>query len=213
MKKHFNKNLIMSEEEEEEFQSSNTCWICEKLIDNDDEKVRDHCHVTGKFRGATHWSCSLNLQLIKKFSLIFHNLRGCDSHLSFDELKKFDGKIDVITNRLEKHMTFCLNKNLVFIGSMQCMNSSLEKLVKNLSDNDFKYLAKEFGFKNLELLKQKGAYPYEYMDSFKRFNEEKASDKECFHSSVKDGATDDNGEILDGHINNEDYLTSKKNWN
>ena len=161
MKKHFNKNLIMSEEEEEEFQSSNTCWICEKLIDNDDEKVRDHCHVTGKFRGATHWSCSINLQLIKKFSLIFHNLRGCDSHLSFDELKKFDGKIDVITNRLEKHMTFCLNKNLVFIGSMQCMNSSLEKLVKNFIDNDFRYLTEEFGYKNLELLKQKDAYPYE----------------------------------------------------
>ena len=213
MNKHFNKNLIMSEEEEHLFQQSNSCWICKKLIDNDDEKVRDHCHVTGKFRGATHWSCSINLQLIKKFSLIFHNLRSCDSHLSFDELKKFDGKIDVITNRLEKHMTFCLNKNLVFIGSMQCMNSSLEKLVKNLSDNDFKYLAKEFDFKNLELLKQKEAYPYEYMDSFKRFNEEKSSDKECFHSSVKDGATDDNGEILDGHINNEDYLTSKKNWN
>ena len=58
MKKHFNKNLIMSEEEEE-FQSSNTCWICEKLIDNDDEKVRDHCHITGKFRGAAHWSCNI----------------------------------------------------------------------------------------------------------------------------------------------------------
>ena len=56
MKKHFNKNLIMSEEEEQ-FQSSNTCWICEKLIDDDDEKVRDHCHITGKFRGAAHWSC------------------------------------------------------------------------------------------------------------------------------------------------------------
>ena len=100
-----------------------------------------------------------------------------------------------------------------FIGSMQCMNSSLEKPFKNLSDNDFKYLAKEFDFKNLEFLKQKGAYPYEYMESFKRFNEEKLSDKECFHSSVKDGATDDNGEILNGHISNEDYLTSKKIWN
>ena len=54
---------------------------------------------------------------------------------------------------------------------MQFMNSSLEKLVKNLSDNDFKYLTEEFGPKNLELLKQKDAYPYEYMDSFKRFNE------------------------------------------
>ena len=56
MKKHFNKNLIITEQEEEQYQSSNTCWICVQLIDRDDEKVRDHCHVTGKFRGATHWS-------------------------------------------------------------------------------------------------------------------------------------------------------------
>ena len=54
MKKHFNKNLIMSEKEEEQFQSSNICWICEKLIDDDNEKLRNHCHVTGKFRGAAH---------------------------------------------------------------------------------------------------------------------------------------------------------------
>ena len=52
MNKHFNKNLIMSEKEEHLFQQSNTCWIYEKLIDNDEEKVRDHCHVSGKFRGA-----------------------------------------------------------------------------------------------------------------------------------------------------------------
>ena len=50
----------MSEEEEEEFQSSNTCWICEKLIDHDDEKVRDHCHITDKFRGAAHWGCNIS---------------------------------------------------------------------------------------------------------------------------------------------------------
>ena len=73
---------------------------------------------------------------------------------------------------LEKYMPFFLNKNLVFIGSMYFMNSSLEKLVKNLSDHDFKYLTKEFGSINLELLKQKGGYPYEYIDSFKRFSED-----------------------------------------
>ena len=76
-------------------------------------------------------------------------------------------KIDLISNRLEKYMAFLLNKNLVFIESMQFMNSSLEKLVKRLSDNDFKYLTEGFGFKKLKLLKQKDAYPYEYMDSFK----------------------------------------------
>ena len=59
MRKHFNRNLIMTKEENEQFQSNNICWICEKLID--DEKVRDHCHMTGKFRGAAHWSCSINL--------------------------------------------------------------------------------------------------------------------------------------------------------
>ena len=77
-------------------------------------------------------------------------------------------KIDVIPNRLEKYMAFILNKNLVFIDSMQFMNSSLEKLVKNLTGDDFKYLTKEFGSKNLELLKQKDAYLYEYLDSFEK---------------------------------------------
>ena len=79
MKKHFNKNLIMSEEEEEQFQSSNTCWICEKLSDDDDKKVRDHCHITGKSKNTAHWSCNINLYLTEKFPVIFHNLRGYDS--------------------------------------------------------------------------------------------------------------------------------------
>ena len=56
---------------------------------------------------------------------------------------------------------------------MHFMSSSLEKLVRNLADNDFKYLTEEFGSKYLEILKQKDAYPYEYMDSFKRFCEQK----------------------------------------
>ena len=107
-------------------------------------------------------------------------------------------------------MAFILNKNLVFVRSMQFMNSSLEKIVKNLSDCDFKYLNQEFGSKNLELLKQKDAYPYEYMDIFKRFSEKKLPGKECFYSSVKDGTTGDNGETLDGHISDEDYLMCKE---
>ena len=60
------------------------------------------------------------------------------------------------------------------------MNSSLDKLVKNLSDEDFKYLVEEFGSKNLELLKQKDGYPYEYMNSFERFNEDKLPAKKNF---------------------------------
>ena len=110
MKKHFNKNLIMSEEEEHLFQQSNSCWICKKLIDNDEEKVRDHCHVTGKFRGAAHWDCNINFQLTKKVPVIFHNLRGYDSHLIFCELKNFDVKIDVIPNSQENTWLFFKQK-------------------------------------------------------------------------------------------------------
>ena len=104
MKKLFNKNLIMTDEEEEQFQLRNTCWISEKLIE--DKKVRDHCHITGKVRSAAHWSCNINLQLTKKVPIIFHNLRGYDSHLIFCELNKFDVKISVIPNGLEKYMAF-----------------------------------------------------------------------------------------------------------
>ena len=108
MNKYFSKNLIMSEEEEHLFQKSNSCWICKELIDNDenDPKVRDHCNVTGKFGGAAHWNCNINFQFAKRVPVIFHNLRGYDSHLIFNELDKFDVKITVIPNGLEKYMTF-----------------------------------------------------------------------------------------------------------
>ena len=66
-----------------------------------------------------------------------------------------------------------LNKNILFIDSMQFKNSSLDNLVKNLSDKDFQYLVEQLSSENLELLKPKGAYPYECMNSFERFNEKK----------------------------------------
>ena len=97
-------------------------------------------------------------------------------------------------------MTFFLNKNLVFIDSMQFMNSSYYKLVKNLSDEDFKYLVEEFGFENLELLKQKGAYPYEHMNSFERFKEKKLCARKYFFSSTKKGKIGDDGKKSEGHI-------------
>ena len=114
----------MTEKEDHLFQESNNCWICKKLIENDDEKVRDHCYVTEKFRGAAHWDCNINFQLTEIVPVIFYNLKGYDSHLIFFEIHKFN----VIPDGLEKYMAFFLGKNLVFIDSMQFMNSSLDKL-------------------------------------------------------------------------------------
>ena len=87
--------------------------------------------------------------MTEKAPVIFHNLRGYDSHLIFNKLSKFDVKSDLIPNGLEKYMVFFLTKNLDFIDSMQFMNYGLDKLVKNLSNNDFKYLTEELGSKNL----------------------------------------------------------------
>ena len=88
-------------------------------------------------------------------------------------------------NGLEKHMAFTINRNLVFIDSMQFMKSSLDSLVKNLMDEDFQYLSEEYSGEMVKLVKEKGVYPYEYMDCFKRFSEDKLPDKCNFFSSLK----------------------------
>ena len=123
--------------------------------------------------------------------MIFHNLRGYDSHLIFKELSKFNCKFSVIPNGLEKYMSFTLGNNIVFIESMLFMNSSLDKLVKNLGSEDFKYLSGEFSGKKLELVKKKDVYPYEYMDSFERSKEKKLPDIDCFFSSLKNCGIDE----------------------
>ena len=192
----------MSAEEEERFQLSNSCWICNKLFDVGDDKVRDHCHITVKCRGAAHWNYNINLKLSKKVLVIFHNLRGYGSHLIIKEISKFDVKVSVIPNALEKYMAFTINTSLFFIGSMQFINSSLESLVKNLLDNDFKYFFEEFRGEFLKLVKQKGVYPYEYMDSFKKFSKDKLRDASKFFSFLKDVC-----------IGKKDYSKANNIWN
>ena len=140
IKKKINKNLVISVEDEKRFQSSNKSWICNELLSEQDNKVRDHAHVAEKYRSSAHWSCNINLKLTKKIHVISHNLKGYDSHLIMKEVGKLDIKISVIPNGIENHMPVTINKNLIFINSMEFMNSSLDALVKNLSENDFKHL-------------------------------------------------------------------------
>ena len=177
--KKFNINLVVTAEKNEEFERSNICWIFGKLIDFDDT-VRDHCHISGKYRGCAHWSCNINLKISKTLVVIFHNLRGYDSHLSFKELSKFNCKVSAIPNGLENYMSFTLGNNIAFMDSMLFMNSSLDKLVKNLGSEDFTYLSSVFSGEQLELVKKKGVYPYKYFDSFEKFKELKLPDIDCF---------------------------------
>ena len=119
-------------------------------------------------------------------------------------------KINVIPYGLEKYMTFFLSKN--FIDSMQFMNSSLDKLAKNLSDKDFKYLVEEFGSETLEILKQKGTYPYECVNNFERFNEKNYLLENISLVQQKKGKIDNDGKISDGHVSIKDYLMCEKIW-
>ena len=88
----------MSEKDEQIFQSSNNCWICNKLFDVGDNKVRDYSHITGKYGGSVHWNCNINLRLDKRVPVIFHNLRSYGSHFIISEIKKLDVKVNVIRN-------------------------------------------------------------------------------------------------------------------
>ena len=92
------------------------------------------------------------------------------------------------------------------------MNSSLVRLIKNLSDEDFKHLVEEFVSENLELLKRKDAYPYECINSFKRFNEKKSPARKYFFSSIKKEKISNDCKIWEGHISVKDYLTCGKIW-
>ena len=147
----------------------------------DDVKVKDHCHITGKYRGSAHRVCNINVELNHKISILFHNLKNYDSHLIMQELGKINFETNVIPNGLGKYMSFNINNKLIFIESFQFLSSSLDSLVKGLGKNGFKYLSQEFDSKVLDLAKQKGFHTDEYMSDFEKFKEELTS-KENFYS-------------------------------
>ena len=110
-------------------------YVISYLLTNNE--VRDHDLMAGKYGSSAHKKCKINLSLTKEFIIIFHKVRDYDSHLIMQKLSTFDVKIDVMPNGLEKYIDFVVNKNSDFVDSIQFMNSSLDVLVKNLSDNDF----------------------------------------------------------------------------
>ena len=132
--------------------------------------MRDHCHVTGKYRGSAQNVCNRSYRLTNEIPVIFHNLRGYDSHLIMQETGKFNKDINVIPNDMETYMAFMVGRNLIFIDSFQFMSQSLSDLANNLPKDGF-YHTKKLGTENLELITRKGIYPYDYMDDFNKFEE------------------------------------------
>ena len=213
------KMLPLTEKEQSEFEKAKICWICQKEFSSN-KKVRDHCHFTGKFRGAAHNICNLQFKKQKFTPVIIHNLSGYDSHLFVKNLGKTEGNIKCIPNNEEKYISF--SKDIVVdefenkkgekvevkheirsIDSFKFMASSLGGLVKNLAKSDlskFIHTKKEFG-KKYELMTKKGIYPYDYMNGIEKFSEEKLPPKEAFYSKLNDCGVSD-----------EDYEYAQKIW-
>ena len=219
VKREFNKPLKMTDDDELCFRLEEKCHICNKKYTNKDIRVRDHCHITGKYRGSAHQECNLKLRVNPeeiKIPVIFHNLRGYDSHLLMQQIgeiakkhtyknskgREMEMQINVIPNNMEKYMAFMLGNHLTFIDSLQFMSSSLDKLVSNLPKDDLKYTSRAFKGRRLELMTRKGVYPYDFMDSFEKFNQMELPTKGDFYSILNDQ-----------HISDEDYQHAKKVWN
>ena len=155
MKNHFNKELVMAKEDNEDFENSTKFQVYDNVYVDGDVEVRDHCHITGKYRGSARRDCSINGKLIHKITVVFHNIRNYDSYLIMQELGRFNLNINVIPKKIKKYMSFSINNKLSFIDSFQLLSSSLDSLVKNLRNDCFKYLSKAFNNNVLDLVKQK----------------------------------------------------------
>ena len=140
--KNTQKDIIMTQEDEENYKNNNTCRFCEKNIESD--KVRDHCHLTGKYRGPSHNVCNINVKQ-KNSNFIpfaFHNFSNYDCQMFFKrlvDLKKDKVKFKIIPKTNEEYIVVkygCIR----FIDSYRFLSESLEKLVKNLDVHDFKIL-------------------------------------------------------------------------
>ena len=212
------KPMIFMEKDRKQFISETECCLCKEPLNGD--KVRDHCHYTGKYRGAAHNICNFKYRKPQFVPVVFHNLANYDSHLFIKNLSDTSGNIDCIPTNKEKYISFTKNIKvgeykdkktgemkdkkfkIRFIDSFKFMSTSLDNLVNNLPKNAFNNLERYYSGDKLDLVKRKGVYPYEYMDAEDKFSETKLPSKEAFHSKLT-------GE----GITNEDYNHALNVWN
>lgn len=183
--------MNLSNDEEKRFQDSNVCHICEKNIEG--VKVRDHCHITGKFRGSACFDCNINYNYKNvKIPIIFHNLKKYDGHFIFPKLGDHSKAVSAIAKTIEEYVSFSSDR-LRFVDSYAFLSASIEKLSNNLSKDQFKHLEMEFkDNEHIDLLKRKGIYPYDYMKNNNVYNESKLPTIEHFYNKLNDEKISEN---------------------
>src|SRR5688572_16558706 len=215
----FKKDMIFGKKDKELYDSATVCHICEGELGV--VRVRDHCHLTGKFRGAAHDRCNLSYKVPKFFPVLFHNLSCYDAHLFVKKLRGEDNeRINCIPCNEERYISFSrevlvdkfvdkknnkeveVKRELRFIDSFRFMPSSLDALSKNLRKEQCKNLGEFYKGRKLDLLLRKGVYPYEFAESVERLNATELPPKSAFYSKLNDSG-----------ISDEDYEHAKTVWN
>ena len=197
------KKKLSDEKDKIKAKSQENCNYCEKplLQKNFRDAVKDHCHITGRYRGAAHRYCNNLLRIYPKtedIAVVFHNLKGYDAHHLMQAVSQTNKEVkNCIVNNMEKYITFSVG-GLRFIDSLNFLHQSLNSLV-NVTPKELLKFASTIS-KGSDLLYKKGIYPYEYMDSWERFTETRLPDKENFYSK------------LSGHITEEEYAHAQAVW-
>ncbi|GFV91801.1 uncharacterized protein TNCV_2974731 [Trichonephila clavipes] len=196
--------IPLTKEQQDVYDSSSHCYICSGSFTKEDWKVRDHCHLTGFYRGPAHNSCNLKFKVPTFLPFIFHNLSGYDSHLFIKELGNNDYDINVIPENTEKYISFSkkISKkfSIRFLDSCRFMPSSLEKLVINLKSDQFRNIKSFISEDKVTLLMRKGCFPYDYVSGPEKLNETSLPPKEKFYNRLNDEYITDNDYQHANHV-------------
>lgn len=198
----------LTPEQETEFHHITHCHICEQPFDISNNRVRDHDHLTGIYRGAAHEGCNINYQDSHIIPVVFHNLSGYDSHFIIKDLAtNFKGRVDLLPINKEHYISFTkhIDGNLIkfrFIDSYRFLAEKLDTLASYLTAfPNLKSQFKNINETDFKLLTRKGVFPYDFVDSFSKLNETQLPNKSEFYNS-----------LTDSDVTMEDYMHANTIW-
>ncbi len=200
--------MKLTDEEERQFKAAENCYLCNQKLNYD--AVRDHCHLTGAYRGAAHNDCNLKLQFRSDkrnqsffIPVIFHNLKGYDSHFI---IKGYSGneeeeKVSCIPNNMERYMSVTIGQ-LRFIDSLQFTNASLDKLASALGKDEFIHTRRHTPNDKVDLMIRKGTFCYDFWDDPEKGKVTQLPPREQFYSR-----------LTEEDISEQDYDHARHVWN
>ena len=221
--KSMNKSLNMEKNDWPAFFRAKLCHICDEFLGAD--RVRDHCHLTGKFRGAAHAKCNVALRLNKDVTVAIHNLRRYDGHIIMNELGNICAshpsmEINAIAKNMEDYLSFSVklttetgkrrqdgssatqSYKIRFIDTCQFLPSSLDMLASSLHEDQFVSMKRNFSKMEIEKLTRKQVYPYDYMSTWKRFEETRLPQQTDFYNI-----------LTNSNLSDKDYQHASDLWN